>query len=132
VPAAPSNLVATRISKGKIRLTWSDNSNNESGFRIEYSTNGSTWKVLTSKAAGTTAYTVGGLRAGTLYSFRVYAYNAYGSSAYTAVAQAVAAKTITQTTVKAASFSAARIDRSLLTDDPSVLKGKHEKVFKVA
>ena len=35
LPAAPTNLVATAVSKNQINLTWTDNSNNETGFRIE-------------------------------------------------------------------------------------------------
>jgi titin len=135
VPAAPSNLVATRLSKGKIQLTWSDNSSNETGFQIEYSTGGGAWKVLVKKAAGTTSYT-GSFHIGTLYSFRVCAYNAYGNSAYTGVAQAVASRTaasksITQTTVKATPFSEVTIAVTG-ADDSSLLKSKHGKVFKAA
>ncbi|MFM7099804.1 MAG: right-handed parallel beta-helix repeat-containing protein, partial [Verrucomicrobiota bacterium] len=36
-PAAPTNLTATALAKRKIRLNWTDNANNESGFRIERS-----------------------------------------------------------------------------------------------
>src|SRR6266700_753069 len=35
VPVAPSNLLATVASASQINLSWSDNSNNETGFRIE-------------------------------------------------------------------------------------------------
>jgi hypothetical protein len=34
-PAAPTNLVATAVSSSQINLTWTDNSNNETGFKIE-------------------------------------------------------------------------------------------------
>jgi hypothetical protein len=37
-PNAPSNLVATTISATQIRLTWTDNSSNESAFYIERAT----------------------------------------------------------------------------------------------
>ena len=35
LPAAPTNLVATAVSKSQINLTWTDNATNETGFRIE-------------------------------------------------------------------------------------------------
>src|SRR6185436_18362932 len=34
-PAAPTNLTATAVSSSQINLAWTDNSNNESGFKIE-------------------------------------------------------------------------------------------------
>ena len=37
VPAAPTNLAATAIASTQVDLTWSDNANNESGFRVERS-----------------------------------------------------------------------------------------------
>src|SRR5262249_693378 len=38
-PAAPSGLVAVASSATKVTLTWQDNSSNESGFRIQRSSN---------------------------------------------------------------------------------------------
>ncbi len=34
-PSAPSGLTATAISATQINLSWTDNSNNETGFKIE-------------------------------------------------------------------------------------------------
>lgn len=34
-PSAPSNLIASYQSDGKVELKWKDNSENESGFRVE-------------------------------------------------------------------------------------------------
>src|SRR5438034_2885022 len=39
-PAAPSNLTATAVSSDQIDLMWTDNSNNDAGFKIGRSTDG--------------------------------------------------------------------------------------------
>jgi len=36
-PAAPSGLSATAVAKTQINLSWTDNANNETGFKIERS-----------------------------------------------------------------------------------------------
>ncbi len=83
LPAAPTNLTPTALSGGTIKLTWSDNSNNENGFSIEYSTNGIYFKQIATVAANTTTYSKSGYnRAGTYYRFRVRAYNQAGYSVY--------------------------------------------------
>ena len=89
-PAAPSNLGAAQASSSQINLTWVDNSNNESGFKIERSPNGSTgWAEIDSVAANITAYSNTNLACNTTYYYRVKAYNSAGYSAYTSVASAM-------------------------------------------
>ncbi|MBN1675341.1 MAG: fibronectin type III domain-containing protein, partial [Kiritimatiellae bacterium] len=87
-PAAPGNLSATAQSSSQIKLTWQDNSGNESSFRIDRSTNGSTWNQLAAPGANVTAYTDSGLAAATKYYYRVRAENSAGDSAYSSVATA--------------------------------------------
>jgi len=79
-PAAPSNLGAT-VSKRKVTLTWTDNSSNENGFKIEQSTNGTTFAQIATVGANVTTYTDGGNQSRTYY-FRVRASNSAGNSAY--------------------------------------------------
>ncbi len=87
-PAAPSDLVATAVSTSAIDLTWSDNSNNETAFNLERSTDGTNFSPLaTDLPAGTTSYSDTGLMAGT-YSYRVNAENEAGTSAWSNVASA--------------------------------------------
>jgi alpha-tubulin suppressor-like RCC1 family protein len=43
VPAAPSNLRATRLENGKVRYEWDDNSNNEDGFIMEEKNEQGVW-----------------------------------------------------------------------------------------
>ena len=85
IPAPPSGLGATKLSNTSIRLNWTDNSNNETGFRVQRSTNGTTWSTITTTAAGATTYTNTGLTHGQIYYYRVKALGAAGNSAYTSV-----------------------------------------------
>jgi hypothetical protein len=87
VLAAPTNLVATAISNVRIDLSWTDNSNNEDGFKIEKSADGTTFSDLATVGANVTSYSDTGLTALTTYYYRVRAYNSKGNSAYTNVAE---------------------------------------------
>ena len=83
VPVAPSNLTAVAASSNQIDLTWTDNSNNESGFRIERSPNESSdWIQITTVGANVTRHSNSGLPDETTYYYRVRAYNSHGSSGY--------------------------------------------------
>jgi PKD repeat protein len=84
LPAGPTNLVATVISKSQINLKWTDNSGNETGFRIERC-KGSTctnFTLIATVGANVTSYSNTKLIANTTYCYRVYAYNASGNSGY--------------------------------------------------
>jgi M6 family metalloprotease-like protein len=80
---APTNLVASPISSSQIILSWTDNSNNESGFKIEYkSASEGSWGELVTVGAGITSYQQTGLAPGSAFIYRVRAYNASGYSTY--------------------------------------------------
>jgi hypothetical protein len=88
-PAAPTSLVAAALSTSSIRLTWADNSNNETGFKLERSPDGTTgWTQIAANGANVVADTDNGLTTGTTYYYRVVAYNAGGNSAYSNTANA--------------------------------------------
>lgn len=90
IPAAPSALTAVAKAKNAVQLTWTDNSNNETGFRIERCT-GSTCSNFTAVATvgvNAVAYTNTGLKANTTYRYRVAAYNSAGSSVYSNIGSA--------------------------------------------
>ncbi|WP_432994260.1 protein kinase domain-containing protein [Dactylosporangium sp. CA-233914] len=80
-PAVPSNLTATPLSATTIRLNWTDNSGNETGFTV---INGSTSR---NAGANATTYTWDGLAPDTYMCFKVRAFNAAGPSAYYPAAQ---------------------------------------------
>lgn len=80
---APSNLSATTVSSSQIDLSWTDNSSNETGFKIERKTgSGGTWGQIDTVGTGATGYNDTGLAAGTTYYYRVRAYSPVGNSAY--------------------------------------------------
>ena len=90
LPAAPTNLAATAVSKSQINLTWTDNATNETGFRIERC-KGSTctnFALIATVGANVTSYSNTGLSANTTYRYRVRAYNASGNSGYSNIAAA--------------------------------------------
>jgi subtilisin len=90
LPAAPSGLAASVISRSQINLTWMDNSSNETGFRIQRC-KGSTctnFAQIATLGANITSYSNTGLSSNTTYRYRVYAYNAVGNSAYSNIASA--------------------------------------------
>jgi hypothetical protein len=85
IPAAPVGLAGTALSTSSIKLTWGDNSNNETGFKIERSTNGTKFSQIAMVGANATTYTNTGLAKGKKYWYRVRAYNGVGNSAYSNV-----------------------------------------------
>src|SRR5207253_597147 len=87
-PAAPTNLTAATVSPGVINLTWSINSENETGFKIERSTDGVTFTQIAVVRDDVRTYVDLGLAASTDCSYRVRATNAVGDSAYTLMARA--------------------------------------------
>ncbi|MFF5232803.1 protein kinase [Dactylosporangium sp. NPDC000521] len=75
-PAAPSNLTATPVSPTAIRLQWTDNSTDETGFTV---IDGSRSRTT---GANSTSLTWDGLAPGTYMCFKVRSSNASGVSAY--------------------------------------------------
>ena len=95
-PAAPTNLTATAVSSNQINLSWTDNSKNETGFKIERSRDGITFAQKDVVGVNVTAYTDSGRQASTKYYYRVRAYDSGGNSGYSNTASATTATTLTQ------------------------------------
>jgi hypothetical protein len=90
IPAAPTNLIATVVSKSQVNLTWTDNATNEVGFKIERCKGATCTKFtqIATVGANVTTYSNTKLNANTTYRYRVYAYNASGASGYSNIAAA--------------------------------------------
>jgi Domain of unknown function (DUF1929)/Glyoxal oxidase N-terminus/Fibronectin type III domain/Galactose oxidase, central domain len=80
LPAAPTDLSASAVSTSQINLSWTDNASNETGFRIERSSDGTSFTEISTVGANVTTYADTGLSASTQYWYRVRAYNGSGPS----------------------------------------------------
>jgi len=74
-PSAPSNLEVSDITTTSIKLTWTDNSDNESGFVIYQD-----GKAVKCVSADATSQVIDGLEEGHTYTFTVRAKNNAGCS----------------------------------------------------
>lgn len=86
LPTAPSGLSGTADSTTAITWSWTDNSSNETGFRVDDSSNNNKSGNL---AAGTTSWQETGLSANTSYTRHVHAFNTAGDSSASNNATAV-------------------------------------------
>ena len=64
-----------------VALSWSDNSANESGFKIERMPSGGKYSQITTVGTNVRSYTDSNVVAGSSYCYRVSAYNSAGTSA---------------------------------------------------
>jgi subtilisin family serine protease len=81
-PDAPSGLGVGALSTSEIGLSWTDNANDESGFKIERKTDlAGSYSHIVTVAANVGSYADTGLHDGTSYDYRVLAFNAAGDSA---------------------------------------------------
>jgi fibronectin type 3 domain-containing protein len=81
-PAAPTSLAAAALNANAVRLTWTDNATNETGYRIERRLGASgAWAVLDTVGVNLTLFVDNSVLANTTYNYRVTAINTVGSSA---------------------------------------------------
>ena len=91
IPAAPSNLSTSAAGPNQINLVWTDNANNETGFKVERSLNASSGftEIANNLPINTTTFTdTTGLEPNTTYFYRVRAFNTLGNSNYSNIAAA--------------------------------------------
>jgi RHS repeat-associated protein len=81
-PVAPGNVTAKSTTATSVYLTWKDNSNNESGFRIKRKTGSGTETIIKEGlAAGATSYIDDKVTPNTAYVYKVEAYTSGGVTA---------------------------------------------------
>jgi YVTN family beta-propeller protein len=82
-PRKPSNLVADLENTNTIKITWSDNSDDELGFRLMRKRYiGGTFSLIATIDANVTEYTDSELKNDSNYYYKVCAYNHAGESEY--------------------------------------------------
>ena len=92
-PGAPTGLTATASGQTQIDLSWNAPASNGgaaiTGYRIEVSTDGSSWSILSANTGSTaTRYSHTGLTAGSARHYRVSAINSAGTGPASNVATA--------------------------------------------
>jgi fibronectin type 3 domain-containing protein len=80
-PRGPSGLTLTVLTATSVRLNWTDNSSNETGFRVmRWDSASDAYSVAASPAADSITYTDTGLQPGLRYIYQIRAYNTDGNS----------------------------------------------------
>ncbi len=85
LPGGPSGLTITSITSGSVIVAWTDNSNNESGFKIQRKQGATgTYTQIATPGANVTTYTDNdtALLDGTQYYYKVCATNTAGDSPF--------------------------------------------------
>lgn len=82
-------ILATSAVAAELSLTWSDNSNNESGFTVERSIDGTNFLPIADVPADTEVYADTALAPSTEYWYRVQAWNNFGVSGYAGPASGI-------------------------------------------
>ncbi len=90
VPPPPTQLAGVQSGNG-VKLSWVDNSSNETGFKIQRATMSipfaasvpSEWQLIATTYANVTAYEDIGLQVGATYAYRIAATSPAGDSAWT-------------------------------------------------
>jgi len=102
IPSAPSNLNKLTLTPKTVSLSWTDNSTNETGFKIERRTPSQfLWTELAQVSNNITTYEDKSLSPGGTYLYRVRAYNTFGNSSYSNELEITTRSLITINTPKA-------------------------------
>jgi hypothetical protein len=79
-PPAPADAITATVSGTSVALAWTDQSVDETGFKVQYKTSAKgSWTTATTTAANATSYTISSLTAGK-YWIRVIAKNSDGDA----------------------------------------------------
>lgn len=127
-PPPPSTLSAVAVSVSEITLSWSDNSSDEQGFKIERKSGNGMYQEIATVNPNVVSYKDVGLTKKTAYTYRVYSFNKGGrSTTYTNEATATTFEEVPAgaTNLIATAVSTSQID--LRWDD----KSTNELGFKI-
>jgi hypothetical protein len=89
---SPTELTAKTDTYDKAVLTWKDNTNNETGFEIERSTDGTTFAKVGDAAVNIVSFTNDNLKDGVKYFYRLRTVTPEGKSKYSNIAEVTTAK----------------------------------------
>ncbi len=81
MPSAPSNIVARTLGTTEIEISWTDVADDEWGFYLERSLDGTLFVRFATNTFNTTNFLDGSLIANITYYYRVIAFNGAGESA---------------------------------------------------
>ena len=110
---APSGLTATAVSSSGVDLNWRDNSDNETGFRVQRRQGDSDdWAPVGTTATNATTFSDAGLLADTLYHYRVQAFNDTESSSFSNQAAVTTSSLHPPSSLTATAVSSSGIDLS--------------------
>jgi hypothetical protein len=123
--SSPSNLQTSEGSPGTVDLNWVDNSNNESGFRIQRKDSNNIFSDVGTVNAGVTSYT-DNVSNTTAYTYRIIAYNDSAVSNYSNESEVV----VTEVPVEMISFSANVSDNKVLINWTTATE-KNNKGFEI-
>jgi len=87
-PPAPTGPAAAAISQNQIQVGWAPPGFNESGFKVERSTDNQNFVEIASVSAPASSVNDTGLSVGTTYYYRIRSFNQNGFSSYTATVPA--------------------------------------------
>jgi hypothetical protein len=103
IPNAPTTLSASPASASRINIIWSDNSDNEYGFKIERAPDVSGIAGIFSQIAivnsNIITYNDTGLNSDTRYYYKVCAYNNIGNSTYSNETNAITSELISESKI---------------------------------
>lgn len=111
-PIAPAGLTANAVSPTRVSLSWTDNSNNETWFIVEYENASQQWITIDSTAANVPMHIVVDLLPETEHRFRVRAANSKYTSDPTNVASATTPPFIAPADLQAEAVSSDAVELS--------------------
>jgi titin len=125
---APSSLIASAKSTSQITLNWTDNSTNETGFKIERKTGATgTYALIATVGANVVTYSNTGLTVNTTYYYRIYAYNATGNSVYSNIANATPASLPAPSNLRLTAVSNTQINLTWWDNSTTEIRFKIER-----